>query len=397
MGARFVQHIYMKLDVIFRSCSRVLAVHGNRRVVNAAKEEIILRCLNSLIRAMHEACNLEASELSLTVFDDHSSLTCVETMKILLQSCSFPTCFVALTETGNGPSLKATYEFARENCTGLIYFVEDDYLHAREAVRDLLASHQQISFFVKQDVVLFPCDYPGLYQTYNTTAVVLSENRYWRAIGHTTATILLSHQTLCKHWQRYMDLTGYQPGGEITEANTINLVYREVPCFSPMPSLTVHLGGAEAISPLVNWTEWWEQNALPRAAHHDICHPLIPLAPALADERGEILPLVDEPMKSAMLIRSRKGSIRANHYHRADWHYCYVLSGSLDYYFRPMGQRERPLHMRVEAGQMFFTPPLVEHAMVFCEDTELVCLAKNARDQASYEADITRVQVYPFA
>ena len=43
------------------------------------------------------------------------------------------------------------------------------------------------------------------------------------------------------------------------------------------------------------------------------------------DERGSIQPLVDMDMKSSVLISSNTGSVRANHYHKTDWHYCYVL------------------------------------------------------------------------
>ena len=125
--------------------------------------------------------------------------------------------------------------------------------------------------------------------------------------------------------------------------------------------------------------------------------PLVGLENPHADARGAILPLVDETMRSAVLIRSQGGSVRANHYHRTDWHYCYVLKGAVDYYYRPAGHSGKPAHCRVEAGQMFFTPALVEHAMVFPVDTEFLCLGGNPRDQASYEADVVRVQVYPFA
>jgi dTDP-4-dehydrorhamnose 3,5-epimerase-like enzyme len=43
---------------------------------------------------------------------------------------------------------------------------------------------------------------------------------------------------------------------------------------------------------------------------------------AFIDERGSIQPLVDLPMKSCVIINSKKNSIRANHYHKTDWHFC---------------------------------------------------------------------------
>src|SRR5262245_57090984 len=64
---------------------------------------------------------------------------------------------------------------------------------------------------------------------------------------------------------------------------------------------------------------------------------VVALEKAHVDVRGEIQPLVDLPMESCVLISSAKGSVRANHYHQTDWHFCYVLAGSIVYYHRPHG------------------------------------------------------------
>lgn len=120
---------------------------------------------------------------------------------------------------------------------------------------------------------------------------------------------------------------------------------------------------------------------------------LIPLEKAFSDNRGAIQPLVDVTMKSALIISSKKGTVRANHYHKSDWHYCYVLSGSIEYFHRPCGSKSRPERVLVKAGELFFTPPLVEHAMVFPEDTTFLTLSRNKRDQKAYEKDLVRVEL----
>ena len=121
--------------------------------------------------------------------------------------------------------------------------------------------------------------------------------------------------------------------------------------------------------------------------------PLVPLDRPFVDSRGAIQPLVDEMMKSAVLIESTKGTLRANHYHKTDWHYCYVLEGAIEYYHRPAGSDAEPERIMVKAGQMVFTPPLVDHAMKFPEDTRFLVLSRNHRDQATYEADVVRVEL----
>lgn len=120
---------------------------------------------------------------------------------------------------------------------------------------------------------------------------------------------------------------------------------------------------------------------------------VIPLEQAHVDDRGSIQPLVERMMRSAQLITSHKGAVRANHYHKTDWHYCYMVSGAMEYYERPAGAKEKPRLYRVKAGQLVFTPPLVEHAMRFLEDSVWLTLSRNPRDQDAYEKDVVRVKL----
>ena len=118
---------------------------------------------------------------------------------------------------------------------------------------------------------------------------------------------------------------------------------------------------------------------------------IVELADSFIDERGEIIPLVDLDMKSAVMITSKKGSVRANHVHQTDWHFCYVVEGSIEYFHRPHGSEEDAEKVLIKKGQLFFTPPMVDHAMVFPEDTMFLTLGRNSRRQEVYEADVKRI------
>jgi len=120
---------------------------------------------------------------------------------------------------------------------------------------------------------------------------------------------------------------------------------------------------------------------------------IVPLEKPFVDDRGAIQPLVDRMMKSAVMIESKKGTLRANHYHKTDWHYCYVISGSIEYYHRPTGSADQPEMLLVKEGQMAFTPPMVDHGMKFPEDTVFLTLSRNPRDQETYEADVVRINM----
>jgi dTDP-4-dehydrorhamnose 3,5-epimerase-like enzyme len=118
---------------------------------------------------------------------------------------------------------------------------------------------------------------------------------------------------------------------------------------------------------------------------------IVPLELPFVDPRGAIQPLVDLPMESCVLIESKKGTVRANHYHKTDWHFCYVLSGQIDYFHRPQGSNSKPEKVTINKLQMFFTPPLVDHAMVFTQDTVFLTFGRNSRAQEVYEADVVRI------
>jgi len=119
----------------------------------------------------------------------------------------------------------------------------------------------------------------------------------------------------------------------------------------------------------------------------------VPLDAPFVNANGAIQNLLLERFTSAAIITSVPGSVRANHYHKTDWHYSYVIKGTVEYYWRPAGTKTEPKCERFPGGTMFFTPPLVEHAMFFPEETSFITFAKNIRDHQNHEADLVRVKL----
>ena len=121
---------------------------------------------------------------------------------------------------------------------------------------------------------------------------------------------------------------------------------------------------------------------------------LCPSLPVFCDDRGEIKTVVEGiPFSSVLRISSQKGAIRANHYHKEDYHYCILESGKMEYYERPVGSEEPPVCVVIIPGQVFYTRCMVEHAMKFLEDSVFWCFSKNSRKQENYESDTVRVRL----
>lgn len=110
------------------------------------------------------------------------------------------------------------------------------------------------------------------------------------------------------------------------------------------------------------------------------------------DARGKITNVLSRPLGSYAVIESNKGTVRAEHWHKKDWHFCWVAEGKILYFERPVGSDELPKVTTVTKGQMFFTGPNLEHSMYFMEDTVFTCLGRLSRKQEDYETDLVRLE-----
>ena len=119
---------------------------------------------------------------------------------------------------------------------------------------------------------------------------------------------------------------------------------------------------------------------------------LVPLDDSFNDERGQILNVLLTPITSVAKITSKAGTVRANHYHKTDWHYSFVESGEILYFERPVGEVAIPEPIKYKPGEMFFTRPNIEHAMLFNMDTVFFTFAKNIRSHNDHELDVIRVE-----
>ena len=119
--------------------------------------------------------------------------------------------------------------------------------------------------------------------------------------------------------------------------------------------------------------------------------PVVPIAAPFTNALGSIFNLAWGSFASASFIESVAGAVRSNHYHETDWHFIYVIDGLAQYYRRKAGSIETPGRVRCGPGTLIFTPPLVEHAVFFPKDTNVVTFNRRARDHESHEKDLVRI------
>ena len=112
------------------------------------------------------------------------------------------------------------------------------------------------------------------------------------------------------------------------------------------------------------------------------------IKPEFTDERGFISRLVDGDtinFRAVLYIVSKKGAVRANHYHKKDYHSVYCLSGR----FKPSSKVESVI---LKPGDLVLTHPMVAHRMEFLEDSVFLAITTEPRDQKKYEEDLVRLK-----
>ena len=252
------------VDILFRSCAR----SNQKRYIDVPKSELLLGCLNSVLASAAYAKKQDPSlELTVHVLDDHSDPQTVAAILDLLEASGLPHEFVPMEETGQSASMRFANEYARDNCGELLYFVEDDYLHQETAVHELLLARRQFSANLGgRGVIISPCDHSVAYRAPALpTRVVLGAHRHWQLAVGTTSTYLISKKILKQYWPMYALHASYDPeegDNVICEANTINLIYRQEFCFSPLPSLTAHVSHTDLQPLYAPWEQWWEKSRI---------------------------------------------------------------------------------------------------------------------------------------
>ena len=106
----------------------------------------------------------------------------------------------------------------------------------------------------------------------------------------------------------------------------------------------------------------------------------------VSDERGEIKNILEEPISHVAIITSKKGTIRANHYHPQQTQYVYLISGRYESHSKDLTRQDSETEKKtVEEGSLVTTPPMVAHAMKFLEDSVLLNLTPGTRKPQAYD------------
>lgn len=122
---------------------------------------------------------------------------------------------------------------------------------------------------------------------------------------------------------------------------------------------------------------------------------VIKIKPEFKDERGFISRIIDDKkinIKSILYIERKKGTDGANHFHKKDSHFIYILKGKVEYLEKDMNKNNAKVQSVVLLpGDMVLSKPMMAHSTVFLEDTVFMAFATEHRSQEEYEKDTVRL------
>jgi len=271
------------LTVIYRSCTNVgMLTQNKKRLFENQKSEYTFRSLNSLISSLNLAKkSFPQIELEIIIVDYNSKKNDLDQMNKQLNKINIKNSIISLNidefedkiqkinakkenitenQFSNMCNIYKSLLIAKNKCKDLVYFVEDDYIHQKEAIQEMLFTYERISSQITRELILCPSDYPYLYNKIVSTEIFLGSKKHWRKVDETLCTFLTSTQILVKYWDKFISMCEFE---HYPFEEPLHDIYELEYCLSPIPSLALHCTNVNSIfglSPNINWREIWEEN-----------------------------------------------------------------------------------------------------------------------------------------
>ena len=284
MGILKTSRPVRSLDIILRTCASVnMLSQSKKRLFDADKSEYTLRTLNSIIKSINNSSKIfNKINLKITIIDHNSETKVINQMKTLLNNQFFKSEIIDLkvenfkneiqsinqkgekvtdNQISNMSNIHQSLLIAR-NCEDLIYFVEDDYLHSINSIKEMILSYEKLSSLLKQELILCPTDYPYLYNKAENSKIFLGNNFHWRQIEESLCTFLTSNLIVKKYWEDLISVCKFE---HQPFEKPFHDVYKKEFCLSPIPSLAIHctnINSVYGLSPFINYKNIWEENEI---------------------------------------------------------------------------------------------------------------------------------------
>ena len=282
LGETRIVRSVKSLDIIIKTCTSVnLVTQSKKRIFERDKSEYTFRTINSIINSLEFNKDLlKDIKFKIFIVDHNSKKEDLEKIKnkLIKKSIEFEIINLNLDQfsqiktldknnTTIENNMKATmasintsFKIAKEKCDDLIYFVEDDYIHKKESIYEMLSTYEKISSELNREIFICPVDYPYLYKKLENTKIFIGNKYHWRKVNECLLTFLTSKSLIDIHWKNLLLMSESEHSPFETPLH--NIFEKEL-CISPIPSLAMHCTNVNSIfglSPNIDWAKLWISN-----------------------------------------------------------------------------------------------------------------------------------------
>jgi hypothetical protein len=277
MGEIKITRQINSLNIIFRFCTKVKILNQNKeRIFGKEKYEYTLRSLNSILKSIQIAKNnFKYLDIKITAIDVGSEEIYIEKIKDMIKKNNINFEYIKLeinelkdfvdqsTSEDQKSMMSNVYkslEVGKKGNYDLLYFVEDDYVHEKDCLNEMLFTYEKFASLIKDELILCPSDFPYLYNKFETTQIILGNKRHWRVVEETLVTFLTSKKLLLKHWNIFASMAKIN---HTPFEKPLHEIYSKQYCLSPIPSLAMHCANINSIygiSPIMEWKRLWDEN-----------------------------------------------------------------------------------------------------------------------------------------
>ena len=248
---------------------------NKKRLFESPKIDYSIRSINSLINSI-DFCQTKYPNLKIktVIVDDHSKNENLNKIKKIIDKKEINIVSLDhkkyeskikkqknLDTFSNLASLFESFEIAKNSQEDLIFFIEDDYIHSRSMVEEMISTYERIASQIGKDIFMCPSDYPYLYMDNEKTNVLIGSKRHWRTITKTLCTFLTSKDLLNIYWENFKKTCEdrHDPFEKY-----INEIYKTEICVSPLKSLSVHfanINSSYGLAPFIDYKKLWDENS----------------------------------------------------------------------------------------------------------------------------------------
>ena len=201
LGETKVSRKVKALTIIYRSCTNInMLTQNKKRLFDKEKSEYTFRSLNSIIVSLNLAKkSFPQIEFDVVIVDYNSKKSDLDQMQKQLNKSYFKNSIISLNlnefkdkikkvnaenkdvtenQMSNMSNIHKSLLIAKNQCKDLVYFVEDDYLHQQEAIREMIFAYERIASQTNRELILCSTDYPYLYTKIDPTNIFLGSTKH---------------------------------------------------------------------------------------------------------------------------------------------------------------------------------------------------------------------------